>query len=287
MFIDRTVNFFLGIFGIDPKSDEHRIHFHSQNLNEDKRGNPRFFAFEGRAWLRAFGRHLTRFEWALFKRWQFALSLEAGGEDGGLTWHIAVPWCSLWFNHLIPTRFKTFGFSDRVLFDICTHDWALWWQFGGDRMRWDSKTPKWKNGCFHFDDFFLGKQKYTNEKTGEPKDIMVPMPEGEYLTKMQLETSTWRRPRWPFPKVMVGYKINIPRGIPHQGKGENSWDCGEDGLFGCYSEGESIREAIAKVQTLVLKDRKRYDGNMMAKYPDPATRPPPQDPGPQEQTSAN
>lgn len=42
------------------------------------------------------------------------------------------------------------------------------------------------------------------------------------------------------------------------GKGENSWDCGEDGLYGCGSEGSSLEDAITKTVSIVLRNRRKY-----------------------------
>jgi hypothetical protein len=52
--------------------------------------------------------------------------------------------------------------------------------------------------------------------------------------------------------------LDIPGGIPHEGKGENSWDCGMDGLFGC--SGATVAEAIANAVRHTQRDRERYGG---------------------------
>lgn len=63
-----------------------------------------------------------------------------------------------------------------------------------------------------------------------------------------------------------------PKGVPYEGKGENSWDCGEDGIFGIGTDKPSYPALIARVVEHVLSQRKKRDGNMDAKYPDPAIR---------------
>ena len=45
-------------------------------------------------------------------------------------------------------------------------------------------------------------------------------------------------------------ELNIPTGIPHEGKGTASWNCGEDGLFGCGCSGDSIEKAIGHTVAL-------------------------------------
>ena len=47
---------------------------------------------------------------------------------------------------------------------------------------------------------------------------------------------------------------------PFEGKGENGWDCGEDGLYGCGSNGASIEHAIGTTVEKVLDTRRRRGG---------------------------
>jgi hypothetical protein len=56
--------------------------------------------------------------------------------------------------------------------------------------------------------------------------------------------------------------VEIPGGIPFNGKGENSWDCGTDGLFGSsfpidVLEG-SVSKCIGKVVENVMDSRFKY-----------------------------
>jgi DNA (cytosine-5)-methyltransferase 1 len=83
----------------------------------------------------------------------------------------------------------------------------------------------------------------------------VPMPEGKYPAVAKVERCTWKRPRW-FGRTEIRAWLDIPKGIPHAGKGENSWDCGDDGLFGIG--GASIDDAIENARRSVLRSRERY-----------------------------
>lgn len=292
MKIDRPINWLLTLlFGTMPDGDR-KVWFHSQNLNENKHGEPKGLPYHGRCWLH-FGKKSFNFSWNFWTHF-CGIELAFDPSEDGWKFHWAFPPVSFWWSTNIFSKWMckllasekvdkwnqkydgypgSSRYTEFKIIDIRIFSWAFWWEFLKFDWGSSSKDPKWMRFTFHFDDFFLGRMKHECVKIGEPKQVMVPMPEGEYLTLMQLERSTWKRPRLPWnSKVMTGYDITIPKGIPHQGKGENSWDCGEDALMGCYSEGDSLKEAIAKVQMTVLKDRKRYDGNMMAKYPDPATR---------------
>jgi hypothetical protein len=87
---------------------------------------------------------------------------------------------------------------------------------------------------------FLGKTS-TETFEGPRFPASVPMPEGNYFAtwteKRYVKRYTGRlgrlRDRVAGPRQHSLVDLDIPGGIPHEGKGENSWDCGMDGLFGC------------------------------------------------------
>lgn len=265
MTIDRLINLLLAIFG-RTADGERRLRFHSQNLNENRDGKVKGLPYEGRAWLSSRRREL-RFEWNLWTHF-CGVSMKIDGETGGLQLHVAFPPVSFWLT--LPIHFGLRRGRD-VFFDLAVHDRALWWQFGGNSMEWNSRTPRWQHGCFHFDDFFLGAQKFT-ERVLSTHEALIPMPEGPYRATVKLEECTWKRARWPFAIVRRTATVDVPKGIPHQGKGENSWDCGEDALFGLSCEAWTLDEAISKTVASVLKSRRRYDGDAMAVYPPSSQR---------------
>ncbi len=112
-------------------------------------------------------------------------------------------------------------------------------------------------GGIQFDDLILGKAKHNLEVIKEG-DTMIDMPEGKYETHYKIQRRTWSRPRW-FPKMKEEVSFDIPIGIPHEGKGENSWDCEMDATFGCgtYWDGK-LHEATKRIAMNCLKDRQRY-----------------------------
>ena len=87
--------------------------------------------------------------------------------------------------------------------------------------------------------------------------VVIPMPEGIYHGTAKIELATWKRPLW-FAKTQISTSIDCPKGIPFAGKGENSWDCGDDGLFGWGAEGDVVEHAIAHGVEIVLTNRRRY-----------------------------
>lgn len=263
MKIDGPINRLLRKLWPEDERGERKVRFHSQNLNEDRQGNPKGLPYEGRAWLNTpMGEF--RFEWHL---WRLAcgFGLQTDSDTGGTTLNWAVPPVSLWLT--TPLRFGPREYASRNYIDLSVHDAAVWWQFGGDRMSWSSKTPKWKNGNFKLDDFFLGKQRYV-QGSGTLHRVKIPMPEGSYDAEVELREDRWERPRWRTLRLRRA-SVNVPQGIPHAGKGENSWDCGEDRLWGWSGPAENIEDAIAKTVQSVLRSRRRYDGNVNAVYPPP------------------
>ena len=140
---------------------------------------------------------------------------------------------------------------------VAIHDWTIWLKPWGKSMEWVKADPWWVRGVsFNVERFLRGKARYACENTGEPFTVMVDMPEGHYEAVFTPQRQTWRYPRW-FTHTRDSFDVKIPKGIPFAGKGENSWDCGDDGLFGCSEEG-SIDEAKAKIRDYVMGRRRRY-----------------------------
>lgn len=146
---------------------------------------------------------------------------------------------------------------DRRECRIAIHDWTIWIFPWSKWCQWSRSNPWWVRGVhFNFKDFILGQPRYTYEPLGPPTGVLIMMPEGTYRATVTPQRQTWKRPRW-VRHTRDSFDIEIPKGIPFAGKGENSWDCGDDGLFGTSAEG-TLEEAIAKVRESVLASRKRY-----------------------------
>jgi hypothetical protein len=54
--------------------------------------------------------------------------------------------------------------------------------------------------------------------------------------------------------------LKIDKGIPHAGKGENSWDCGDDATYGMCCAVKNIAEGVGVLVGSVLHDRVKYGG---------------------------
>lgn len=146
------------------------------------------------------------------------------------------------------------------------HTWALWIRpFVPDMVDYDSKSGKpWyaHTRVLHLRELVLGERKHRHEILGEWQPVVIPMIEGAYPGRVRFERRTWYWKRFPwFNRIVQDYtEFESDRGIPHPGKGENLWDCGMDGLFGCRSTGHDIEKCIGHVVSVVLGYRKRYAG---------------------------
>jgi hypothetical protein len=141
---------------------------------------------------------------------------------------------------------------------VSIHDWTIRFIPWGRSMEWRTADPWWVRGVsLNLPDLLLGKTRYQTVtlKAGIP--VKVPMPEGVYAGTAKIERATWKRPLW-FARHRVSTWIDVPKGVPFQGKGENSWDCGDDGLFGCGVSGESVERAVGHYVESVLTSRRRY-----------------------------
>lgn len=186
------------------------------------------------------------------------LGLYIGRGSKSLKFHLALPF--LFSMYLQIGGVLPYGEPRQI--SLSYHGRALWWSIWRDPMGgWNSRDKWWqrREGSFHFDDVFLGKS--TCERTVlEERRVLVPMPEKAYEATAKLMLYQWHRPRW-FTKKVKRVEIEVPEGIPHEGKGENSWDCGTDATFGMTTgECHSIAEGVGKLVGSVLNDRVRYGG---------------------------
>lgn len=197
-------------------------------------------------------------------------------------WH--AEWHTFHDSHLLGVALWWCGFSIRLRWlslylrarerkhdgewSVSWHDGALWIDHPWVRqMEWRSADPWWrKNITLPVVDWLIGKASHECVK-GEPREVFVPMPEGSYRAVATPETRTWRH-RWYWPvDRRESVWLDIPGGIPCSGKGENSWDCDDDGLFGCG--GATPEEAIAHAVSASLMDRRRqgYDSRGTGRTP--------------------
>lgn len=173
---------------------------------------------------------------------------------GHVQFYIAVPF--------IVSFWLTIGRDDEAWereISLKFHNWALWWSIWRDPMGgWSSRESKLRTGSLHFDNLIFGKAVYSSEVL-EERDIVVPMPEKSYAAKATRTMDRWKYPR-RFTREIMRVQIEVPEGIPHEGKGENSYDCGPDATYSMCTPAKSIAEAVGNMVGSSLHDRVHYGG---------------------------
>lgn len=220
------------------------MRFHWQNLNDKpygKQGNPlKHF----RCWWGNFG-----MEWVSLSG-DFGIGFEIGGDN---KWGTSFK-CGLFS---LYTHWSGWSSHEEREFKIYWYDKALWIAPWGRSHEWRAVDPWWVRGVvIRFDDLILGKADYWREAI-ETREVFIPMPEGSYPATVTMEYANWKRPRW-FKKTIISADVKLPNAIPYEGKGENSWDCGEDGLYGMSCSARNVEEAIAKVVESAMRSRRKY-----------------------------
>lgn len=226
------------------KNGDQRVHWHSSKEGKNA----------GRFWLHFYTpRHRTiGLEWALFR---FVCNVGVD-VDEDVTLHVSIPGLGALY-----LSFEGFIREGRYNHEIrlAIFDKGFWWNFWTNRHEWKSTDSKWRRGAWHPIETFLGRAVYSKVILKE-EQVFIPLPEGPREAIAKTELCTWKRPRW-FAHHRHFVDMEIPRGAPFPGKGENSWDIGEDGIFGMSTEGTSVEKAIGRVVERVLEYRRRYGGS--------------------------
>lgn len=208
-------------------------------------------------------------------RW--VLGVQAGptlGRDDGerVLLHVALPLLGQVFlsyrGSPVPSMAEGHEFDAR--FDLVDPPLTASLTLHGDgSCSWRRDDPWWKRGVrLDLVELLFGRQEtFTKERSLGWVD--VPMLEGTYRAKVYRVTYTQVRSRWPFKFRHSLYDFrrfkgpNGEKSIPFPGKGENSWDCGMDGMFGLsvpLQEG-SLHDAVGRVVADVLETRLERTGD--------------------------
>jgi len=241
--------------------------------------------------------HKLEFGWHLFSNFcNVSFTIAAPEHDGpSITLFIGIPYLvTFWITHSIPNSWcerilpryhseyevdgvnRVFDWPSSRKIEFSVHHNTFWWSIwehphgGSDGM--GKPLPKWRSGNLDFFDFILGRHIYKLDTLTPEHPVMIWLPEGGYPATLKVEKQTWKRkrwPRWPLKTERVSRSINCEIGIPFPGKGENSWDCGEDGLYGTGFDTPNDTQACAKFAERVLDCRRRYGGKKCAEEPWP------------------
>lgn len=131
------------------------------------------------------------------------------------------------------------------------------------KMMWSRAQPWWQHVYVRWDRLLFGKSD-TKARLVQRGSAIVHMPEASYPATNEITEYTERWQRFRRPRTWMTTTISVEGGIPIPGKGENSWDCGDDAIYSSSSPGDNLRDAIEGYRTSVLRTRARYGGEHMS-----------------------
>lgn len=237
---------------------------HTQNIakedrKERKKGNKRLrlqcnrHLFHRRGWIDLFGDkyHIT-WEYCNGLDFGFRVALDPSEQEAHVCIRLLFVTLYLSFQGFVPKKLFPKGYEEKQI-QIHFHHYVLWIDL------W-TPTNSWCKGqrsySVHFDDIFLGKIKHH-------KDVLfydngkLTLPEKIYEISYELGTQTWKRPRW-FTKTINYVNAECEEGIPVPGKGEDSWNCGDQLLYSTGGEGENISVGRQALYNAVKRARDKH-----------------------------
>lgn len=186
------------------------------------------------------------------------------------SWYFKEKHVATWDNN------REFYLLDEREYGFRFYDWAFVWSFHQKMNESSSKDPWWMRQYIHIDDLILGKRERLENKICNAKDVYFMIGDKEF----KMDSITWKRnrdfrryiPYFLYHKTWHSVEMKIKNPPMISGKGENSWDCGDDGTFGMYSgwDGSTPRwdniealskEAVTYYVDSVFKDLKKYGGS--------------------------
>lgn len=251
-----------------------KMHYFTQNFNEDEHHRPKGSAFwHGRAWL-MFKRVEWHVEWLFGKRASMChihFDIGAGDSHNGLLLAVSIPrlfGIYLGVTGVLPEKWRPKRWSTylkdyldcRREIGLSWHDGTLWVSLWEDPMESHRSDPWWWQFNFNPADFFLGNSNYSTRDLSTER-VDVAMPERVYPCTVRIFESTWKRPRWHWPRKMIRADIVPDTPIPFPGKGENSWDCGDDATWSMTCPAQTPAEAARMLRDFVMRERVKYGGS--------------------------
>lgn len=228
-----------------------------------------------RGWL-----YMGRFQLGAEVSWRwrggFIATWAYDGQEAFCKWCLAVPGLFLHLSLTTPYSWKWLRPFDGEYGEACRefglrtigHDLQLclghdpMGTYYGTRGRFRWLHHLWKNQIITLfrEDWILGRARFTKEtlETDIPVTVDVGQWDGDvYHGTATREHFTWKRRFSTQERTDYWIEMDHP-GIPFPGKGENSWDCGDDATYGFG--GASIESAIARILEDTKKTRLRHGG---------------------------
>lgn len=238
-----------------------------QNLNEKK---SKLFHFRGDVSSNDCNKRYLKYEFSSGLSLKF--KYESDSCDGDMitlgllffTTYLTSPF----FRIPLLTRGREYGFY--------FYDWAFVWSWANRPFESNSSDPWWMRQYIHLDDLILGKRERLESKILDIENIWFRVGDKEF----KMDSIVWEKNRAfrrhiPFSlyhKTWYSVDMKIKDPPMYSGKGENSWDCGDDGSYGLsgpwkftppswLSKEESSKQAIQYYVEHIMKSAKRYGGS--------------------------
>lgn len=236
----------------------------------------------GRAFVYGARRRLVQLHWHFFAdlNWLEA-RVRLGGEESAIGLSLILPrLVCAGINIAIPKRWlegwmiedRTFAVKFGYVGSIAEVEiaWADWAQTCGMTDYYRHQSPRrytnvqlwpgwhWRLMPPRVLDWIFGRER--QEKAAvSMKPIAVELDGRRYEGTWTLERWATTRPRWPWIYgVRLSSWIAMPNPPQFAGKGENSWDCGDDAIYGMGSKATTAAEATGEYVKAVLRYRERY-----------------------------
>lgn len=213
-------------------------------------------------WYKYFGKHDNKNIKIEIAGWDShpAIYLSVDASESEVTFHFAF-FIGIWisFARIFPKWIYPPNYGEREI-AIRFHHAAVWWNFWTPADEWNSKTPKYRNGSFHFDDFIKGKH-HCERTPVSWEEFVLPFLEGTYKVKVTQfdRVDSWKR--WP-SRRSVSFEVEAEGGVPCPGKGESSWDQDENATFSISMPAKVGRrtpyDAALSFWKSVMKSRERH-----------------------------
>lgn len=232
------------------------MRFRLQNLNEKQDGSCGSIVRNGRCWL-YFGEPYVSprlgLEWSVPTHF-LHVGIEFDGDEDDVQFRFACGLFAIWLSiGILRWNWLPKNRECKIAF----HNQTLWINPWSHPDEWNSADPWWRRGVsLNFEDLLAGKPTYEMRELST-HEVLIPMPEGSYPATVKIQEHTSKRPRW-FAKTRRSCWVDMQTGIPHEGKGTASWNCGEDGIWGCGTDGESVEKAVGHAVACALEYRKKY-----------------------------
>lgn len=171
---------------------------------------------------------------------------------------------------------EDFALVDGRDYGFYFYDWAWVWHWHAKVHESSSRDPWWMRQYIHIDELFLGRREFTERELMSSENVGFRLGGKEFLmNEIKWDERKYFRRFIPFAlyhRTHVGVNMKIDKPPMRSGKGENSWDCGDDGCFGMsrpwphpkpsyMDRVNAERMAVTAYVESILKDAKRYGGS--------------------------